>query len=361
MFTIILGFATSFILVLLSIPALIKIAYLKRLVDEPGDRKLHNRRIPSIGGILLFAGTLFSYFLWHPFNDITEYGHLIRAINDFKYIGASMLILFFIGIKDDIIGTAPVKKLVGHLIVAFILVLMADMRITSLHGLLGVYEIPFWASIFLSVFVYTVIVNAVNLIDGVDGLAAGIGLIVCLTYGIWFYLAGGIENACLAFALGGSLLGFLFFNFSPAKIFMGDSGSLVIGLIISVLSIKLIEFDHSEMEGVLGKVSTPVYTMAALAYPLIDTLRVFVYRAVKGASPFSADRNHIHHRLIDIGMSQAVTVFTLYFYTIAVVVSTVYIFQEPTYQLLGSVGIALALIQIPFFIPKRKNRNKRGQ
>ena len=193
--TIIAGFFTSFIIVLLSMPALIKIAFIKRLVDDPSldDRKVHKRNIPSIGGILIFAGTLFSYFLWYPFREISDYGHLITSIEDFKYIGASMLILFFVGAKDDIIGTAPVKKLAAHLIVAFILVMMANIRITSMHGLFGIHELNEWASVFLSVFAYTVIVNAINLIDGLDGLAAGVSAIVCIAFGTWFFLAGGIE------------------------------------------------------------------------------------------------------------------------------------------------------------------------
>ena len=178
MYTILLGFATSFVIVLLSLPSLIRIAFLKRLVDEPDKvRKTHKRRIPSIGGIMIFAGTLFAYFLWYPFENIHEFDHLAVAIKDFKYIGASMLILFFIGVKDDIIGTAAVKKLAGHLLVSFILVIMAQIQITSLHGLFGIYALDLWASIFLSVFTYTVIVNAFNLVDGVDGLAAGVGAI----------------------------------------------------------------------------------------------------------------------------------------------------------------------------------------
>ncbi|PCJ80812.1 MAG: undecaprenyl-phosphate alpha-N-acetylglucosaminyl 1-phosphate transferase [Flavobacteriales bacterium] len=357
---VVLGFITSFIIVLLSVPALIKVAHMKNLTDEPDDeRKLHAKNIPSIGGIVIFAGTLFSYFLWYPFSSITEaedYSELLRITNDFKYIGAAMLILFFVGVKDDIIGTAPVKKLAGHLIVSFILVLMADLRITSFNGLFGIYDIPYWASIFLSLFTYTVIVNAFNLIDGVDGLAAGIGFIVCMAFGTWFYLVGGIELSVLAFVLGGSLLGFLVFNFSPAKIFMGDSGSLTIGLIVSILSIKLIEFDKIEnIPEELIMISKPVFVMACLAYPLIDTLRIFIYRAVTGHSPFGADRNHIHHRLIDIGLNHRQTVLILYSLSVFIIYLALTVNTEPSNAFLIVGCTAAALAQVPFLFKKRKN------
>lgn len=355
---IILGFLTSFIVVLLSTPALIKVAHMKNLVDIPGDaRKIHTRNIPTIGGIIIFAATLFAYFLWYPFNNITEYSHLIHAINDFKYVGASMLILFFVGIKDDIIGTAPMKKLIGHIIVAFILVLMADIRITSLRGIFGIEEIPYFASVFLSVLTYTAVVNAFNLIDGVDGLAAGIGAISSMAFGWWFYEAGGIEMSILAFALSGALIGFLFFNFSPARIFMGDSGSLTIGLIISVLSIKLVEFDKSEISPWLFDMSKPVFVLTCLAYPLIDTFRIFIYRIITGVSPFQADRNHIHHRLIDIGLNHRKTVLAIYFYTILMIVLKLFIRVEtPSYTFLIFSIIAVGLLQIPFFFSKKKNK-----
>ena len=360
MYTILLGFATSFVIVLLSLPSLIRIAFLKRLVDEPDKvRKTHKRRIPSIGGIMIFAGTLFAYFLWYPFENIHEFDHLAVAIKDFKYIGASMLILFFIGVKDDIIGTAAVKKLAGHLLVSFILVIMAQIQITSLHGLFGIYALDLWASIFLSVFTYTVIVNAFNLVDGVDGLAAGVGAIACLAYGAWFFYAGGIENASLAFALAGSLLGFLFFNFYPAKIFMGDAGSLIIGLIISVLSIKLIEFDASEIPEEILHISKPVFAMACIAYPLVDTLRIFVYRALRGISPFSADRNHIHHRLNDLGMNHGWVAITLYLYTISIICIPVFLNSlDPSIQLLITSLAAVLIAQIPIVLVAIKNKKK---
>ena len=242
MAALILVFLTSFIVVLYSTPALIKVAVLKRLIDTPSEeRKIHKRSIPTIGGIIIYAGTLFAYALWYNVPEGAYYDAIFKSVNEFKLIIATSLILFFVGVKDDIIGTAPVKKLFAHIVVALILVLMGDIRITGLHGIFGVYGIPYWGSVFISIFTYVVVVNAFNLIDGVDGLAAGVGFLSSCAFGIWFIFANEFGYAALCFALAGALTGFLIFNFSPAKIFMGDSGSLVIGMFVCVLAIKMIE------------------------------------------------------------------------------------------------------------------------
>lgn len=298
-----LSIIISFFIVLLATPSFIKVAELKNLFDEPGEeRKLHKHRIPSMGGIMIFAGTLFSFLICYPSGDI---GYI-------KYLIPAMLVMFFIGIKDDIIGTAAVKKLIGHLLVAFIMVLMAEIRITSLYGIFEIREIPEWASISLSIFTFVVVINAFNLIDGVDGLAGGVACIASVAFGIWFLLIGSQVDAIIAFALAGALLGFLRFNFYPANIFMGDSGSLVVGLIICTLAIRLIEFDLSAIPTHMMSISKPIFAMAVLSYPLLDTFRIFIYRMIKGTSPFQADSNHIHHRLIKLGLNHAQTVGVIY-------------------------------------------------
>ena len=321
---------------------------MKRLVDEPGEeRKLHKKRIPTIGGIIIFAGTLFSYALWYP-------GYSAEGL---KYVVAAGLLLFFVGIKDDIIGTAPVKKLMAHILVGLMLVLMANVKITGLHGFFGIRDIPDWAAIFLSLFTYIVIVNAFNLIDGVDGLATGIGVIASLAFAFWFYMANNITMATLAFSLCGALTAFLIFNFSPAKIFMGDSGSLTIGFIFALLAIKMIEYDVIELHYELVAVSKPILALSILVYPLVDTLRIFIYRTIKGVSPFSADRNHIHHRLIDIGLTQKQTVFCIYLYNIIIIALAFLVKDLPTtYAFFIVGGLALAIAQVPFFFVKVKNK-----
>ncbi|CAN5344136.1 MraY family glycosyltransferase [soil metagenome] len=351
---------TSFLVVLLATPALIKVAFLKRLFDEPGDaRKLHKRVVPTIGGIIIFAATLFAFALWFP-NENGDSEVLKRWIQDFQFIVASLLILFFVGIKDDIIGTAPIKKLAAHILVGMILVLMAEVRIRSLHGLFGANDIPLWASIFLSMFTYIVTVNAYNLIDGVDGLAAGVGLIGGLAFGIFFALGGDIVMGMLAFALAGSLAAFLVFNFSPAKIFMGDSGSMIIGLIMAVLAIKFVEYTPLENSlPFVKELFTPVVAMSIIAYALTDTLRIFVWRAIRGVSPFSADRNHLHHLLIDSGMSQRKTVISIYVANAAVIGVAIATRTLPvTVSFIITAGFVVMLATIPWLMKRRATKKK---
>jgi UDP-N-acetylmuramyl pentapeptide phosphotransferase/UDP-N-acetylglucosamine-1-phosphate transferase len=342
----ILTILTSFFIVLFATPVFIKIAYIKKLFDVPGeDRKLHKNIIPSMGGIMIFAGVMFSFTLFFPADQV----------HDFKYLIPCAIVLFFVGVKDDIIGTAPVKKLIAHLIVAFIMVLMADIRLSSLHGLLGVREIPYAASVLLSVFTYIVIVNAFNLIDGVDGLAGGVGFLVSIAFGIWFYLSGDEVYGVLAFSLAGAILGFLRYNFNPAKIFMGDSGSLLIGFLIAVMAIELVEYDKSILPERVLIVSKPLLAMTILVIPLLDTARIFIYRAAKGMSPFRADKNHIHHKLMFLGFGHRGTVVILLSFNIVFIAILFAIRNlDPNigFVIMSAVSL-LALIILHFLKPRK--------
>jgi UDP-N-acetylmuramyl pentapeptide phosphotransferase/UDP-N-acetylglucosamine-1-phosphate transferase len=205
-----------------------------------------------------------------------------------------------------------------------------------------------------------VVVNSFNLIDGVDGLAAGVGFLSCIAFGVWFIFANEFGYAALSFALAGALFGFLIFNFSPAKIFMGDSGSLIIGMFVCVLAIKLIEYPTDQLDQYWVRVSKPVFAVSALAYPLLDTLRVFIIRAIKGQSPFNADRNHIHHKLIDCKYSHAKTVIIIYIFSIATIGSSLltYFFNAPTYSLLTILSISVIFLLIVINLNKTKPKAK---
>ena len=292
MLNVFLTSAVSFIIAFLAIPAIIKVAAEKKIFDLPDDRKLHTRPIASLGGVGIFLAFIVSSLLIISLDNHPE----------FRYFYACSVLIFFLGLKDDILILSASKKFLVQMAIAGILIHLGGIRIDSLHGIMDIYEVPAWLGILLTYITIIVIVNAYNLIDGVDGLAGTLGLFTTTLLGIYFYMAEMLPYSMFAFAMAGSLAAFLLFNYQPAKIFMGDSGSLLLGLINSILVIKFIAV--ADAPGVAYPMASGVALgMAALSIPLLDTLRVFSIRISKGRSPFSPDRNHIHHLLLDRGMS----------------------------------------------------------
>ncbi len=345
-----LAFGTAFFVVVLATPSLIKVAKLKHLVDEPSEnRKKHTVSIPTLGGVIIFSAFMFSSFLWFPDSEDTY-----KVITPFLCLMAGLVLIFFVGVKDDIIGTSPTKKLIAHLVVGFIIVAIGGSKITSFHSVFGLDVIfPDYAQLLVSIFVYIVIVNSINLIDGVDGLATGIGLIASFTFGIWFYYSNQPQWTLVSFSLAGALGGFLLFNFNPARIFMGDSGSLTIGAILTVLAIQLIETPTNFLKPPFNHISTPILAMAILGYPLIDTLRVFITRAIKGKSPFDADRNHLHHKLQDKGYGHKRVVLIIYLFNI-LLISCASLFPSDYGTLTFTVCVIIAIGFIWFSTRKKK-------
>lgn len=344
-----LTLAASFLIVFAVTPSYIAIAKKKKLFDSPDEkRKIHKMAVPSMGGIVIFAGIMISFLLSLPFKESNTVYYLIPA----------MLILFFVGLKDDIDGVSALKKLAANIVAALIIVIPGGVRVSGFHGLFGLNVIPEWAAVLLSIFIIVAIINAYNLIDGVDGLAAGVGVIASVCFGLWFYFSGDQTLAVLSFAVTGSLAGFLVYNFNPAKVFMGDTGAIVVGFLLSVMAIRMIECDSAGVPAILENVSKPVFAMSVLAYPIIDTLRVFTRRILKGRSPFSADRNHLHHRLMDIGLSQKQSVFVIYVFTLLIIAATVLMQSlRASVAFFMLILIVIVLIQIPFFIrPKSVHR-----
>ena len=289
---ILLSTALAFTITFFSIPVIIQIAKAKKLFDEPDERKVHKTVIPTLGGLGIFAGFILACLMGVPAGVNTE----------FQYFVAAAIVIFFLGLKDDVMILSASKKFVGQLIAAGILIKFGGVSINNMHGFLGIYEIPYYAGVILSFFTIIVITNSFNLIDGVDGLAGSLGLITTVVFGSYFFYAGQVTYGVMAFALAGSVMGFLIYNFSPAKIFMGDTGSLLIGLINSILVIKFIAIAGAP--GAKFPISaSPAIGFAILIIPLFDTLRVFGLRILDRRSPFSPDRIHVHHFLLDLGFS----------------------------------------------------------
>ena len=288
------GGLLAFCVTFYAIPKIIKIADFKKLYDIPNDRKVHTKPIPSLGGVGIFAGFITSLLFLGP----------LESFNFHQFYILVFFLVFIFGLKDDIIGLTPQKKFFGQALTALVLTFKSSLLITNMHGFLGIHILNGPLSYILTIFTIIVVMNAYNLIDGIDGLAATISIITSSVFAWFFYMNGEQAYAMLGFTFAASLLAFLIFNFPPAKIFMGDTGSMMCGVVNAILVIHFIE--TATTSKVFNVTASPALGFGILIMPLLDTLRVFAIRILHGRSPFSPDRNHLHHILLDRGLSHKV-------------------------------------------------------
>jgi len=330
----VLAFVMSFFI----IPSVIKIADIKHLYDSPNERKSHSSSIPTLGGLGIFSGFIVSTCLFSNFTA----GHEIQ------YIVAALLIIFMMGAKDDIVDMSAKKKLLGQIVAAFIITYFGEIRLTSLYGVFNITDIPEWFSIAFSMFTIIVITNSFNLIDGVNLLAGSISIVITMTFGAWFFFHSFHNYSIMAAAMIGAVLAFLKYNFTPAKIFMGDSGSLTVGFLVSIFAIQFIELNEivlaRNMDVRFTIHSTPGMAIAIMIIPLYDTIRAFTLRVMRGKSPFEADRNHIHHKLLDLGFSHLQTSLIL------IAINFLFIVLGYELQFLNNTWLIIALILIAICI-----------
>jgi UDP-GlcNAc:undecaprenyl-phosphate/decaprenyl-phosphate GlcNAc-1-phosphate transferase len=342
-------FITAFVIAFASIPTIIRIASRLQLYDEPNERKLHIRRTPLLGGVAVFAAMIFSFTLGAA--PYFEKQHL--------FIITSLILIFFFGLRDDIAPLAPVKKLSGQITAAVILILFCKIRLESLHGLFGIYALNQYASFFITLLGILFVVNSYNLIDGVDGLASGLGIIASLVFAILFYIYNDPLMSILSLSLCGALMGFFPYNFRSAKIFLGDTGTMTIGFVLSIFAFRFIELSReANIYTWFNYQSAPVVVFAILVIPMIDTLRVFTIRIFKKQSPFVADRNHIHHRLLELGFKTHHVCILLYLVNTLFILSAWFFRHEnPTFVLYSLLATALIMTQIPIlFLWVKKHR-----
>ena len=341
-----LGILCSFLLTFYTIPTVVKISRRKNLMDEPGSRSSHLRKIPNLGGISMFyslavCASIFAFELF----DL------------YKFLFASLVILLYIGVMDDIVVMRAYKKLFAQIIVTSLMVIGSDVRIRSFFGLFGVYELNYFFSVAISIFTFIVLINAFNLIDGIDGLAGGYSILCSAMFGISYYRLGEYNYplVVLSGVIIGCVIGFLYFNLSNYrnnKIFMGDTGSMILGFLLAFTAICFIDiFIDKELPEVPRYYlqSAPAIAMAILILPIIDTLNVFIIRICNGKSPFVADKNHIHHSLLKLGLThRRSTVYILMYYLF--IVSVAYFFRHINVNVLLLIIVILGFIGA--YLPK---------
>jgi len=346
------SFLTAFGVAYISIPTIVKVAHTKHLFDEPDERSSHTNKTPTLGGLAIFGGLVISTGIWVNHGQFAE----------FQYIIAALVVMFFIGIKDDILIIAPITKFAGQIFAGLILIIFGGIRITNLHGFFGIHDIDYFSSVLITLLTILVIINGFNFIDGVDGLSASIGIITASTFSFWFLIVKEYQFVILGFALIGALLAFFLYNVFGVKnkIFMGDTGSLIVGLILSVMVIEFNQFniDKTKMFVIYP---APAVSFGILIIPLFDLMRVIFIRLLIKRPLLKPDKNHLHHQLLELGLSHnQVTI-------IISLVNTLFIcfvfytsrFLSIRRQLLLILIIALILSYIPPYLILRKKKLKK--
>lgn len=289
----------SLLVVLWIHPKLVRIAQDKNIVDNPDARKLQRTPIPVLGGVAVFFGVVVGLGLTGIWSDDATVFPIVVA----------MMIMLYTGTMDDILNLSPALRFLIEIITVLLLIYAGGYRLDSFHGLWGIGAIQEWLAVPLTVFAAVGIINAINLIDGVDGLSSGYCIMACTMFGVLFYLCGDRAMAVLAVVCVGSLVSFFFHNVfgKTSKMFIGDGGTLVMGIVMSTFVVRTLQNGSAASEYVSANMGLIPFTLSVLSVPIFDTLRVMSRRILRGTSPFHPDKTHLHHLFIGLGFSHAMT------------------------------------------------------
>ncbi|MCH7400194.1 undecaprenyl/decaprenyl-phosphate alpha-N-acetylglucosaminyl 1-phosphate transferase [Belliella sp. DSM 107340] len=325
------------------LPPIISFLNFKGIGDKIDERRMHTSFIPTAGGLGVLLPALVTIFM---FSNI---------LNDFDLviIGLCISMVFVTGLIDDLKNLMAIIKLVALIIPTCIIMFFLDLKIESFHGLFGVYEIPEMVGVPLTLLVIVFLTNAFNLIDGVDGLLSTVSSFVFMVFGAWFLSIGAYSFALISLAFLGGTIAFLVYNWAPARVFMGDSGSLSIGFAVSILALAFLKANDSLPIENAYKIISPVTVITALVvYPVFDTFRVFFLRIIERRSPFSADKKHIHHFLCELNFSARLISITLLGFN-ALIFSAVFALSGIDDSVLF-IGVALFLLMCSLVMPISK-------
>jgi UDP-GlcNAc:undecaprenyl-phosphate/decaprenyl-phosphate GlcNAc-1-phosphate transferase len=325
---------TSFVIAFLIVPVIIKYSIQRNLVDIPGRRKIHKKETPSMGGIAIFVGFFISSLIWI---DIT-------GLAQIKFFLVALFVIFFIGVRDDLVPLKAMAKLIGQLMSAALVIFLFGLRIKSFYGVFGIHELSEPTSIALTFLVIIVITNSFNLIDGLDGLAGTLAICSLLAFGIWFFLIDDLIFSMLSFSMLGAIFAFLIFNWQPSEVFMGDTGALVIGMILAMFTIYFIDKNFNlDIENPYRFHASIGTSVCFIIIPLIDTLRIVILRLLKKQSPFRPDKSHIHHSLLRLGFTHATTTLILGGIQVLFILGAIVLKEYGELRILGG-AILVALV-----------------
>jgi UDP-GlcNAc:undecaprenyl-phosphate GlcNAc-1-phosphate transferase len=332
------GLLLALIITYFSIPSIVVIAKKKMIFAIPNGKASHNGTIPNLGGMAILFGFIISTLL--------VAGIYLRS--EMVYIISGLIILFLAGIKDDLVGIHPRLKLAAQVVAAALVTIFANIRIIDFQGLFNLHHIPYVPSILITVCVFVIIINGYNLIDDIDGLPSGLGILTSSVLGFWFWKTGNIAYTVMSFALTGTLISFFWCNiFSKKnKIVMGDIGSLTIGLVMAILTVRFIQMDVFVKGGSYIH-AAPVFTAGILIIPLFNLLRILIYSIIQGKSIFAVDHQHIHHLVLQLGMNQLQVTLILLAVNIVFVIMCYFLQNIGIHWLLAIVfGTAVLLTQL---------------
>lgn len=329
--SVLIAFATALVVVTWVHPRLVQIALMKGIVDNPDARKLQRRPVPVLGGLAVFLGIVAGVGVMSPFVDNNGLALLIAA----------MTVMLYTGTMDDILNLSPTLRFVIEILVVGLLIGLGRFCIDDFHGLWGVGQISWWIAVPLTIFATVGIINAINLIDGVNGLSSGYCILACSLFGILFYWVGNTRMALLAVAAVGSLIPFFLHNVfgKTSKMFIGDGGTLVMGLIMSLFVVSVLR--HNSLCALYAPASFGLipFMLAILAVPVFDTLRVMSARMLRGRSPFQPDKTHLHHLWIELGCSHVATTLLILMMNLSVV-----LLWWVVYRLGGAIDLQLYVV-----------------
>jgi UDP-GlcNAc:undecaprenyl-phosphate GlcNAc-1-phosphate transferase len=360
------GFAVAIMMALLIIPNILIVSYKRRLFDMPDQRKVHSAPVSRLGGVSFFPVIAISFCLmiglWQCMEHLYGTGPLMHLPYSYLFMAIGTMLLYLVGVMDDLIGVSYRYKFLVQLTAAALLT-TSGTWINSLGGLFGIWEIPAWAGIPLSIFIIIYITNAINLIDGIDGLASGLSSIAIIAMGTLLISKGELTHALLAFCTLGVLLPFWVYNVfgytrHRHRLFMGDTGSLTLGFIVSYLVIQLSTVQPGEP---VGDNRGLIISFSALFIPLVDVIRVVLHRLINGKSPFLPDRNHIHHKLLAAGLPPKAVLLTIILLAILFITANVMLSPRINITVLLAVDLFIWFIFITVINHMLRKRNTKAQ